>query len=47
MKVVQLYDQTPKPFLKPFPDPKNSILGPQKVKKTQKLSQIQKPELKE
>ena len=37
----------PKRVFKPYQNPKISPLGPQKVKKTQKLSQIQKPELKE
>ena len=33
MKVVQLYEWTPKQFLNPTLNPKNSPLGPQKVEK--------------
>ena len=32
MKVVQLHPQTPKQFLNPTLTPKNSQLGPQKIK---------------
>ena len=37
MKVIQLPEQTPKQFLNPFPDPKNSPLGPKKVKNDPKI----------
>ena len=33
-KVVQLHDFTPKQLSNPTPTPKNSPLGPQKVKKS-------------
>ena len=37
MKVVQLHEYTPRQFLKPFPNPKNSPLGPPKVKNYPKI----------
>ena len=45
MKVVQLHEQTPKqfshptkiPVVEPYPNPKNSPLGPQKVKNDPKI----------
>ena len=37
MKVVQLDEWTPKQFLNPTPNPKNSPLGPQKVNNNPKL----------
>ena len=37
MKVVQLYEYTLKQLLKPTPNPKNSPLGPQKVKNDPKI----------
>ena len=37
----------PKTVVEPYPNPKNSPLGPQKVKNTPKLSQNQMSELKE
>ena len=37
----------PKTVFEPYPDPKNSPLGPPKVKMTPKLSQNQVTELKE
>ena len=36
MKVFQLHEKTQKLFSKPSPDPKNSPLGPQKVKNDHK-----------
>jgi len=47
MILVQLHEQTPKQFCETFLNPKNSPLGPQKVKITPKLSQNQMSELKE
>ena len=47
MKVVKLHELTPKQFLCPPIKHKNSPIGPQKVKTTQKLSQNQMPELTE
>ena len=35
MKVIQLHEQSPKTVFEPYPKPKNSPLGPQKVKKKQ------------
>ena len=37
MKVVPLHEWTPKQFFKPTPTPKNSPLGPQKVKNYPKI----------
>ena len=37
MKVVQLHELTQKQFLNPFPNPKNSLLGPQKVQNYPKI----------
>ena len=37
MKVVQLHEQTPKQCLNSSPTPKNSPLGPQKVKNDPKI----------
>ena len=37
MKVVQLHDLTPKTVFDPFPNPKYSPLGPQKVKNDPKI----------
>ena len=47
MKVVQLHEVTRKTVFEPFPNPKISLLGPQKVKTTPKLSQNQMSDLKE
>ena len=37
MNVVQLHELTSKQFLNPFPNPKNNLLGPQKVKNDPKI----------
>ena len=37
MRIVQLYEQTPKQFLNPTPNPKNSPWGPPKVKNDHKI----------
>ena len=37
MRIVQLYEQTPKQFLNPTPNPKNSPRGPPKVKNNPKI----------
>ena len=46
-KVISLYEETPKHFFEPCLNHKNIPLGPQKSKRTLKLSQNQKSELKE
>ena len=33
MKVVQLHESTPKSVVEPYPNPKNNLLGPPKLKK--------------
>ena len=47
MKVVQLYEWTPKQLLNPTLTPKSAHSGPKKIKTTPKLSQNQMTELKE
>ena len=37
MKVVQLHNETSKQFFDPYSNPKNSPLGPQKVKNDPKI----------
>ena len=45
-KVISLYEETPKQFFNPYPDPKNSQLGPKKVKNDHKIKSKSKIELK-
>ena len=47
LDIVQIYVQTPKTVLIPYPDPKNSPLGIKKPNTTPKLSKNQKSELKD
>ena len=47
MKVVQLYEWTPKQLLRPTPTINIAHQGPKKSKMTQKLSQNKMSELKE
>ena len=47
MKVIQLYEWTPKQLLNPTLTPKPAHSGLKKTKTTPKLSQIEKSELKE
>ena len=47
MNIVQLHEYTQKQLLNPTPTPKNSPLGPQKVKNYPKINQNQRSELKE
>ena len=37
MKIVQLQEKYKKTFVKPYPNPKNSLLGRQKVKNDHKI----------
>ena len=47
MKVVQLYEWTPKKFLNPTMNPKKAHQGPKNTKMTPKLNKNQMSELKE